>query len=959
MRLENEKKEQKRHQDRLRYQEKKNKLNKILNQSKSNIQIGDASFVSNQPSTSKTDVLFKTSHKIVSPQKSISKTKKKEKSVNFIINTRKSIRRKNKTATKKSAEEKKNYEREKKRKQRAKIYKDPILHSKFLETTKKYYQNYKRKTISNMTKKDQKAQRKKWRDAKRTQAKLKKLQNNNTLTPSSNNETKFQVEIIKQTPSKSPYKIAGIRKTRKNRESLQNKIENLEKINKELEEKNCTLKRESNRYKKKCQRLSDSSKKNEGSPSPNKKVNQIMNSSPKTIEKELRFSFALQKQIKNNYDTASPVEKTTIARSLAGKVIKKYQCMKRLTPLISLKRYRPHIHEPGFILKKQVRNKDEKAVFEKVTLEFFLDDEITTQSPNKNDFLTFKKEKRLKRYLNDTLSNLYIQFKQRTKIKICFNTFLKYKPFFVVYLKCNARNTCACVKHLNMQLKLDRLRELKIIESSNLSDLMSKLTCNSERAEKCMLALCLHCKIKMLTTFEYATDITSHYYIWDRAEEERMNKKGEKYVFKAMTKRKIIETQEKIVALTNQEIPGFLQHLHNIHNQAQYNKHIKKNLNSETVVLHSDFSENYATKCHTEIQALHYGGSRTLLTLHTNAYYILDRDKVNLYKICTISEDVRHTSPAVFAHLEPIFQKFKEAAIKVLQIFTDGPTTQYRNKTSFALICHFAKLYGFETVVWNFWESGHGKGIIDGLGGTLKSKADNKVGQGSDITDVKSFIEAVKDVKIDLLEVKSESIDEVNKIIPEHLTAATGTFQIHQIIWKSNNGDNLYLRKRSCMHNDNFSPCSMCDLTVPAYCPTEIVPKKKLARKTNTSSEKMKKTKTVKLKSKSAQNGKSQLLSVNDWVAINEEGMEWYVGKIKSVEEVSEKKIYNLDSIMIRPLNAKSKFFKHAQNQNDVKKVFEDDIVCNILTPKELKKPKNHFSIKEFKTVEEKLNVHR
>lgn len=67
--------------------------------------------------------------------------------------------------------------------------------------------------------------------------------------------------------------------------------------------------------------------------------------------------------------------------------------------------------------------------------------------------------------------------------KISFNTFLKYKPFFVVYLKCNARDTCACQKHLNMQLKVDKLHELKIIGFKNLNGLMSILTCKGERSE--------------------------------------------------------------------------------------------------------------------------------------------------------------------------------------------------------------------------------------------------------------------------------------------------------------------------------------------------------------------------------------------------------------------------------------------------------------------------------------------
>lgn len=47
---------------------------------------------------------------------------------------------------------------------------------------------------------------------------------------------------------------------------------------------------------------------------------------------------------------------------------------------------------------------------------------------------------------------------------------------------------------------------------------------------------------------------------------------------------------------TNKEIGAFLQHLYNIHNQFQFIKKIKENIVAKTVVLRSDFSENYATK---------------------------------------------------------------------------------------------------------------------------------------------------------------------------------------------------------------------------------------------------------------------------------------------------------------------------------------------------------------------------
>lgn len=81
-----------------------------------------------------------------------------------------------------------------------------------------------------------------------------------------------------------------------------------------------------------------------------------------------------------------------------------------------------------------------------------------------------------------------------------------------------------------------------------------------------------------------------------------------------------------------------------------------------------------------------------------------ESNEIDITKLCTISEDVRHTAPAVFAHLKALFQTFKESGKMILYLFTDGSTAQYRNKASFSLICHFAKQFDFKKVIWNIWE---------------------------------------------------------------------------------------------------------------------------------------------------------------------------------------------------------------------------------------------------------------
>lgn len=350
------------------------------------------------------------------------------------------------------------------------------------------------------------------------------------------------------------------------------------------------------------------------------------------------------------------------------------------------------------------------------------------------------------------------------------------------------------------------------------------------------------------------------------------------------------------------------------------------------------------------------------MTIHTNAYYILNPEsgENKVTKICSISEDARHTAPAVFAHLKPLFQRFKDLGIKTLLLFTDGPTGQYRNKTAFFLMGLFAKEYGITKLIWNYWESGHGKNIIDGLGAILKMKGDNKVCQGADITNAATFIEVVKEVKIELFEVKSDDINEVEKLTSRKLQAAPGTFQVHQVIWRADNEKNLYLRKRSCTHNDDFSPCKLCDLTRPKYCPTQITPPKKVSKKQISKTSKKnavivkKMPKKPAVKSRKNKDGDNSL-APGAWIAINEEGSEWHLAKVESSQKVCDREIFSVSNVLTKLVAENSKHFTYGENEDEVQQVFKDDIICLVKSPKALKKPKNSFSIKEYNYIEKLL----
>lgn len=90
---------------------------------------------------------------------------------------------------------------------------------------------------------------------------------------------------------------------------------------------------------------------------------------------------------------------------------------------------------------------------------------------------------------------------------------------------------------------------------------------------------------------------------------------------------------------------------------------------------------------------------------------------------------------------------------------------------------------GFKNGSWSFFESSHGKGAPDGVGGALKRLGNHLIAHGNDIPDAKVFFNLLKEhSKIKLFYVTGEDIKEIDKTLPNGLTTIKGTRQIHQVV---------------------------------------------------------------------------------------------------------------------------------------------------------------------------------
>ena len=116
-------------------------------------------------------------------------------------------------------------------------------------------------------------------------------------------------------------------------------------------------------------------------------------------------------------------KKKNFARVLSGKIIKKYRLQRSLYNLTFRYILLRDLIQPSNILKKQKLNIEVENFFEKNT--------SSRLTAGKKETMTRNKLKKQKRLLNDTILNLYNEFKQTTK-SMFYSTFCKLRPFWVV-----------------------------------------------------------------------------------------------------------------------------------------------------------------------------------------------------------------------------------------------------------------------------------------------------------------------------------------------------------------------------------------------------------------------------------------------------------------------------------------------------------------------------------------------
>lgn len=316
---------------------------------------------------------------------------------------------------------------------------------------------------------------------------------------------------------------------------------------------------------------------------------------------------------------------------------------------------------------------------------FFQRDDVSRNTAGKKETVTKGKEKVQKRFLLDTMKNLFKAFKlENSGTKCSYFYFTKHRPFYILRPTVDGRDMCLCKTHANSAAKIKAFKQKGVISAVDTSALILETVCDSNKMD-CMFGTCVQCQDKEIKINEDNVKGKMQWFEWVR-EEEMYIKEGKKMKSIKNVKRLNEDLVQNVIDKFKEELKILRKHIFNMKTQYRNFRQSIDNIKPNEAVILVDFSENYNAKCHEEIQAHHFGGSRNQITLHTVVVYLHDKDKnYKVSSFCTVSPCNIHQPAAIWAHLHPILTSIIEdyPEIDTIHYFSDGPFSQYRQKGNF------------------------------------------------------------------------------------------------------------------------------------------------------------------------------------------------------------------------------------------------------------------------------------
>ena len=275
-------------------------------------------------------------------------------------------------------------------------------------------------------------------------------------------------------------------------------------------------------------------------------------------------------------------------------------------------------------------------------------------------------------------------------------------------------NVCVCQYHENINLLLQGLSNIDTIPSNH-RNLLEMVCCDVED-EECMFSRCQICEEKISTEF-----LTNHvdddeltenvkWYQWVQSDG-----KTEKVQISGTVSGVLQSLADKLKAF---KVHSFIKTKQAAQFQSMYTAPRPGH-----AVLQIDFSENASIMEQDEVQSAHWG--HTHVTVFTAVAWSLEGSRSFCIISDTSSHD-KHTAASFLNTLMDDMQTQMTSPLVDLDIFSDGAAQHFKQKYMFLFLSSLLDKKGIRANC-HFFATSHGKGAVDGVGGTVKRAVFNAI----------------------------------------------------------------------------------------------------------------------------------------------------------------------------------------------------------------------------------------
>ncbi|CAF4222918.1 unnamed protein product [Rotaria sordida] len=175
---------------------------------------------------------------------------------------------------------------------------------------------------------------------------------------------------------------------------------------------------------------------------------------------------------------------------------------------------------------------------------------------------------------------------------------------------------------------------------------------------------------------------------------------------------------EQCIELLSSKVKTFLLHVYIKRQQSKFFEESKVNTNNKKIVIQVDYSENFEIKQQDEVQSAHWN-SKSVSIFTAHAWCGTDN-----YSFTLVSNNISHDKYCVYNCITYIINKLKQQlpSLEEILFFSDDAASRFKQRY---LIRNLTRMpYEYQLILsWHFFATRHAKGVVDGIGDSVKRLA--------------------------------------------------------------------------------------------------------------------------------------------------------------------------------------------------------------------------------------------